>query len=382
MVASHDPAGPQPPFAPLNPRLVITAEQEGRRSGAALKAALAFALGAVALWATNALVGKTLLATHPVSQVQFLQFCGAALVFALIRLAGAFPSPLAGSAGPGETRGSPPGGGSAPSAGTDEGRSSEVKRWRSLEHPPSDFALRRHLLPPGEKGNVALAYVVGFIGLVGTMVLQYVGFASMPVIEANLIAYTWPLMTAAGVILLGRPRRPLLLGLAAALGFAGVALVISGGRTQAWFEGGLVGYLAAFGSALCMAFYSLTVGRLAVSPERLLLPSALIGVALTLAWCLHDGVAPPNGAHLLLGLYLGAGPMGLGYYFWSRAAKLDHGGRIAVVAYLTPIASTFLLTLSGESLTMTAVAGAVLVIGSCLAVGIEGTEIRDVQNCS
>ncbi|MDX8439949.1 EamA family transporter [Mesorhizobium australafricanum] len=130
-----------------------------------------------------------------------------------------------------------------------------------------------------------------------------------------------------------------------------------------------------------MAFYSLTVGRLAVSPERLLLPSAPIGVALTFAWCLHDGVVRPTGAHLLLGLYLGAGPMGLGYYFWSRAAKLDHGGRIAVVAYLTPIASTFLLTLSGESLSTTAVAGAVLVIGSCLAVGIEGMETRDdVQN--
>ena len=364
---SHDPVERQPPSVSLSLAPVVPDSQS--RSGAARGAALAFALGAVALWATNALVGKTLLAAYPVSQVQFLQFCGAALVFALIRLTSASPSPLAGE------------GGSARSAETDEGCSSEVRRWRSLEHPSSDLAPRGHLLPQGEKGRF-FAYAVGFLGLVGTMVLQYIGFALMPVIEANLVAYTWPLMTAAAVIVLGRPRRPLLLGLAAALGFVGVALVISGGRAQAWFEGGsLFGYLAAFGSALCMAFYSLAVGRLAVSPERLLLPSALIGVALTFAWCLHDGVVRPSGAHLLLGLYLGAGPMGLGYYFWSRAAKLDHGGRIAVVAYLTPIASTFLLTLSGESLSMTAVAGAVLVIGSCLAVGIEGTETRhDVQN--
>ncbi|WP_246680330.1 DMT family transporter [Mesorhizobium sp. B2-8-9] len=357
---------------------------ESQSLSGALGAALAFALGAVALWATNALVGKTLLAVYPVSQVQFLQFCGATIVFALIRL---FPSPLVGE------------GGSARSAETDEGCSSGVRRWHSLEHPSSVLATRGHRpeashgsrpvlrTPQGEKGNAALAYLVGFLGLVGTMVLQYIGFASAPVIEANLVAYTWPLMTAAAVILLGRPRRPVLLGLAAALGFVGVALVISGGRAHfwsngAWFEGGsLVGYLAAFGSALCMAFYSFAVGRLAVSPERLLLPSALIGVALTFAWCLHDGVVRPTGAHLLLGFYLGAGPMGLGYYFWSRAAKLDHGGRIAVVAYLTPIASTFLLTLSGESLSMTAVAGAGLVIGSCLAVGIEGTESRhNVQN--
>ncbi|RVD28234.1 DMT family transporter, partial [Mesorhizobium sp. M4B.F.Ca.ET.017.02.2.1] len=181
------------------------------RDGAAPAAALAFAAGAVALWSTNALVGKSLLENHPVSLVQFLQFIGAALVFALIRL----------------------------------------KRRAPI-----------HLLPQGEKGrpvsNLA-AFAVGFIGLVGTMVLQYIAFASMPVIEANLVAYTWPLMVAAALIVLDSPRRPALLGVTAALGFVGVALVISGGREQSLFQGNLVGYLAAFGSALCMAFYSIFV---------------------------------------------------------------------------------------------------------------------------
>ncbi|TJU99875.1 MAG: DMT family transporter [Mesorhizobium sp.] len=285
--------------------------------------ALVFAAGAVALWSTNALVGKSLLANHSVSQVQFLQFAGAALVFALIR-----------------------------------------------------FTSRESAPPVGARAAL-LPLAVGFIGLVGTMVLQYIAFASMPVIEANLVAYTWPLMVAAAVILFENPRRPALLGLAATLGFIGVALVISGGRDRTWFQGDLVGYCAAFGSALCMAFYSVMVGRVATSPDRLLLPSSLIGVALTLAWCARDGVALPTGTDLALGLYLGAGPMGLGYYFWSRALKLEGSGKVAVVAYLTPIASTLLLTLSGERLTMTAVAGAVLVIGSCVAVGLERSEAEN-----
>jgi drug/metabolite transporter (DMT)-like permease len=298
--------------------------------GSGSRSALVFAVGAVALWATNALVGKSLLASHSVSQVQFLQFVGAALVFALIRL-----------------------------IGRDGGR-------------------RRMPQDGGARMSAALVpFAVGIIGLVGTMILQYVAFASMPVIEANLVAYTWPLMVAAAIIVLDRPRRPALLGITAALGFVGVALVISGGREQSWFQGNLAGYLAAFGSALCMAFYSIVVGRLATSPDRLLLPSALVGVALTFLWCVHDGVAWDIGPYLLAGLYLGAGPMGLGYYFWSRALKLDQGGKVAVVAYLTPIASTLLLTLSGERLTMTAIAGAVLVIGSCIAVGIEGSEAEN-----
>ncbi|RUX52107.1 EamA/RhaT family transporter, partial [Mesorhizobium sp. M7A.F.Ca.CA.002.09.1.1] len=71
------------------------------------------------------------------------------------------------------------------------------------------------------------------------------------------------------------------------------------------------------------------------------------------------------------------GPMGLGYYFWSRALKLEGSGRVAVVAYLTPIASTLLLTLSGERLTVTAIVGAILVIGSCVAVGVERSEAEN-----
>ncbi|TGQ66640.1 MAG: DMT family transporter [Mesorhizobium sp.] len=287
------------------------------------RSALVFAAGAVALWSTNALVGKSLLANHPVSQVQFLQFAGAALVFALIRF---------------------------------------VSRERA---------------PPLAARPALVSLAVGFVGLVGTMVLQYIAFASMPVIEANLVAYTWPLMVAAAVLVFEKPQRPALLGIAAVLGFVGVALVISGGRDHTWFQGDLVGYVAAFGSALCMAFYSVMVGRVAVSPDRLLLPSSLIGVALTSIWCAHDGAAWAEGTDLALGLYLGAGPMGLGYYFWSRALKLEGSGKVAVVAYLTPIASTLLLALSGERMTMIAIAGAVLVIGSCIAVGLERSEVEN-----
>jgi drug/metabolite transporter (DMT)-like permease len=272
------------------------------------------------------MVGKSLLASHPVSQVQLLQFSGAALVFAGIRLASPSTLPEA-----------------APGASA------------------------------GAKASAA-AIGVGLVGLVGTMVLQYIAFAAMPVIEANLVAYTWPLMVAVAAMVLQQPRRPALLGLAAIAGFAGVVLVISGGRAPSLFQGNLPGCLAAFGSALCMAFYSVMIGRVARSPDRVLLPSSLIGVALTSVWCIRSGAAWPRGADLFLGLYLGAGPMGLGYYLWSRALNRDRSGKVAVVAYLTPVASTFLLTLSGDRLTTAAIAGAILVVGSCVVVGVESLE--------
>ena len=63
MVVNDDLAGRRLPSA--SPSLdTLMAENRQARSGAASTAALAFAFGAVAFWATNALVGKTLLAKH------------------------------------------------------------------------------------------------------------------------------------------------------------------------------------------------------------------------------------------------------------------------------------------------------------------------------
>ena len=279
----------------------------------------AFAAGAVALWSTNALVARYLLSDHPLALVQFLQFAGAALVFLAIRLL-----------------------------------------WRTVAPTRPDEGPRLLL--------------VGLVGLVGTMVLQYLAFALMPVVEANLIAYTWPLMVAAAVIASGRAQRPTALAATAAVGFVGVALVMTGGRDGTLMQGNLAGYAAALGSALCMAFYTLAIGRSAASAERTLLPAALIGCAGTFIWCLRDGVPWHIGSDLLLGLYLGAGPMGLGYYFWSRAMQYDRGGKVALAAYLTPVASTALLGLAGERLTVPAGLGGLLVIASCLALGLERQE--------
>ncbi|MGE4129977.1 MAG: EamA family transporter, partial [Hyphomicrobiaceae bacterium] len=190
----------------------------------------------------------------------------------------------------------------------------------------------------------------------------------------NLIAYTWPLLVAAGLIAMRRVARPLRLATLALAGFVGAALVITGGERALTLQGELYGYAAAIGSAVCMAYYTLMIGRTSVAPERLLLPSALVGLAGTLAWSIADGIPTASAGALLGGLYLGAGPMGLGYFFWSKAMRSDAGGRMAILGYLTPIGSTALLVAWGENLSHLAAVGAALVIGSCLAVGLQQIE--------
>ena len=103
--------------------------------------------------------------------------------------------------------------------------------------------------------------------------------------------------------------------------------------------------------------------------STVLFPATLCGLAITAVWCFSAAAPWPDLDYILMGVYLGAGPMGLGYILWSLAVRHDDAGRIAVLGYLTPVCSTLLLLFSGESLTLSATVGAILVLTSCMLLG-------------
>ncbi len=270
------------------------------------------ALIAIVLWSSNAVVAKFALTGLSVEQVQFLQFSGASLVFFLA--------------------------------------SRRDQRFRAA------------------KLN-APAIILGLTGLVGAMVFQYLAFAFGPIAQVNLIAYSWPLLCAVIVIGLGTSASPFRLLLTSVLGFIGVALLITEGSWAPWRAPWSWGMVTALLSALCMAVYTVGVGRLSVSPAALLLPASLAGVAGSGVWVLVAANPPPDLMMILFGLYLGVGPMGVGYLCWSRALRLSHAGRIAVLGYATPVLSTAWLIFSGEGLTLMMTAGGTLIVISCALIG-------------
>lgn len=294
--------------------------------------ALAFAFGAICFWSSNAVVAKFTLRGLSVEQIQFLQFVGATVVFFLISRAG-------------RTAESHPGSAAADAA----------------------TASRTRVTP--------FALALGLIGLCGTMVFQYLAFAAGPIAQVNLIAYSWPLVSAALVIGMRATSAPLRLFLVSLVGFLGVALIVTGGTETDWGQANLWGIAAAVMSALCMAVYTVAIGRTGCSSAALLLPASLCGVAGTLAWCLLEGNAWTAPELIPLGLYLGAGPMGLGYLLWSTALRYDNAGRVAIFGYATPVLSTLWLLVSGEHLTAAMAAGGALVIVSCTLIG---TRLNDV----
>jgi drug/metabolite transporter (DMT)-like permease len=200
------------------------------------------------------------------------------------------------------------------------------------------------------------------------MVFQYLAFAAGPIAQVNLIAYTWPLIATLTILALGEAQRPFVLLSLSLVGFIGAAMIMDDGSLSLGLADRPWGYLAAIASALCMAAYTVGVGRVTATPSALLLPASLIGLAGTFLWTLWAGADWPLSYHLLLGFYLGAGPMGAGYLLWSMALKRLSAGIIANLGYATPLVSTLFLVISGERLTGTAIAGALLVVASCILI--------------
>jgi len=276
--------------------------------------AVAAAVGAVALWSTNALAAKAALASLDVLQVLFFQFASAALVFAAM------------------------------------GR-------RRARRAPS-----RATRPP------KAATAIGVIGLTGTIFFQYLAFDLAPILEANVIAYSWPLAVAAWTAVAAwSPRSALGLALAL-LGFAGVALIFDGRGSLSFGAGGTLGYMAAVASAGCMAFYSISAARFTVPADRILVPATTIGALAALALCLIRGAEWPAPAAWLPAVYIGLGPMAAGFWLWTRAMAGDGAARLTPIGYATPLLSTALLVGSGESFTGRTLVGAALVLTCTLGV--------------
>jgi drug/metabolite transporter (DMT)-like permease len=262
----------------------------------------AYALGAIALWATLASLGVALRHLPPF------------LLTGLALLIGSVPSwPL-------------------------------MRQWRV---PASTLAL-------------------GLYGLFGYHLLLFIALRTAPAVEANLVNYLWPLLIVvlAPVVLPGMRLRPLH-AVAALAGFAGAAVAILGsaqavGGAWSW------GYLPAVASAVVWSTYSLFTRRVQpFSTAAIGLFGVLSGVLSLACHWLLEAPAALSARDWLLVTLMGLGPLGAAFFLWDKALKHGDPRQIGILSYVTPLASTLLLMLvTGRSPHWSIVAAAALIIGA------------------
>jgi drug/metabolite transporter (DMT)-like permease len=210
--------------------------------------------------------------------------------------------------------------------------------------------------------------VLGTVGITGTLGLQYVAFATAPLLAANAVAYAWPLIVAAWTARSpGARRAPVTLALAL-LGFAGVVLIFAQRGDDGAGSAPLLGCVAALGSALAMAWYTLAAGRVPGATSDLLLIGTGVGAAVAVPIAVWHGAPWSPAWAVALAAFVGVGPVCTGYALWMRAMADPSAPRLAPLAYGTPLLSTLLLVIAGDRLPPAGMAGCALIVACALGV--------------
>lgn len=219
---------------------------------------------------------------------------------------------------------------------------------------------------------------LGVYGLFGFHFLLFMALRTAPPVQANLVNYLWPLLIVVlAPVLLPNTAWRLRHVVAALVGFAGAALAMVGGAgadglgrlatasgTDLWSWG----YALALASAFIWATYSLWTRRVPHFSTAAVGLFALVSGLLSLLchWALEPRVtlsAQDWGLLVLMGL----GPLGVAFYLWDRALKTGDARQIGVLSYITPVASTAALLLgTGQNLSGTVAVAAGLIVAAAL----------------
>jgi drug/metabolite transporter (DMT)-like permease len=210
--------------------------------------------------------------------------------------------------------------------------------------------------------------LLGVYGLFAYHFCLFVALRLAPPVEANLVNYLWPLLIVvlSPLFVPGTRLAPRHVG-GALLGFAGAALLVTGGRLG--FSGSPAGYALALAAAVIWSTYSLLTRRLGGFRTSAISTFCVVSGALSLL-C-HAAFEPryhPALADLPWLLAIGIGPMGAAFYLWDRALKDGDPRVVGTLSYLTPLLSTALIAALGEGRVgaSAAVAGAMIVGGALL----------------
>lgn len=213
-------------------------------------------------------------------------------------------------------------------------------------------------------------YVLGTLGLFGYHALYFTALRLAPAAEASLIAYLWPLMIVLFSSLLPGERLRAGHVLGALIGFAGAALIVTGGGAGFKPEA-TSGYLVALACALTWSSYSVMSRRFGTVPTASVavfcIASAVLSLPLHLAF--ETTAWPEGAAGWISAILLGLGPVGLAFYVWDIGVKRGDIQLLGTASYAAPLLSTLVLIMAGvaaPSWTL-GVAAALITAGALLA---------------
>ena len=212
--------------------------------------------------------------------------------------------------------------------------------------------------------------VAGFFGVaVYTVILVIaIGIADeMDIGQIMLINYLWPIwMVLLGLFFLNEKPKVLLAIAGVLIGFTGV--IIAGGfETFTRAPSSLVPHLLSLIGAFLWALYCVLQKHWKIPEEQAgstfhFAMCAILSAIITTTNRQWSSISNMNLSSFFWILFLGIGPIGLGYYWWEIGIKRGAVHLAAILAYFIPIGSTLLVALFfRKALTIGLLPGAALI---------------------
>ncbi|MGE0502432.1 MAG: DMT family transporter [Rhizobiaceae bacterium] len=194
-----------------------------------------------------------------------------------------------------------------------------------------------------------LVWLIGVAGLFGYHFLYFTALRNAPAVEASLIAYLWPLLIVLGSALVPGERLYWHHAAGALLGFAGAALIVTGGDGIAFDARYGFGYAMAGLCAVVWAAYSLLSRRFPNVPTSVVTWFCAVTAALSLAChlILEETVLPTTAGQWGAVLALGLMPVGAAFYTWDHGVKRGNIQVLGAASYAAPLLSTLVLIATG-----------------------------------
>ena len=231
--------------------------------------------------------------------------------------------------------------------------------------PLAGFQFRKLLVRPK-------VLLLGVYGLFGYHAALFAALQNAPAVQANLVNYLWPLLIVVlAPLIISSARLTLRKSLAALAGFCGAGLaILSGSQLTGGFE---IGYLFGLLAALIWSTYSLGTKRIGDFPTAGVgLFGFAAGVLAIAAHLMFEDPVEITAADWPLIIALGLGALGGAFYLWDYALKRGDPQRIGLIAFLTPLLSTFaLITVTGSQPSAMLVVAAALIVGGAWLGGRE-----------
>ena len=191
-------------------------------------------------------------------------------------------------------------------------------------------------------------YSFGTVGLMGYHALYFAALRMAPAAEAGLIAYLWPLLIVllSGLLPGERLKAGHLIG--GLFGFAGAAMIISGGGAGFQSEY-ITGYALALACAFTWSGYSVLSRKLGETPTAAVTVFCVLTAILSAVAHLvfEETVLPDSALGWASVAALGLGPVGLAFYVWDIGVKNGDIQLLGVLSYAAPLLSTLVLVVVG-----------------------------------